>query len=196
MLGNDASLLGGVRPFDDGNDGLVYDSWSRTMAQQLLTGNVVRALEGLEPVFYFTPGSRYLRTVEHLIFGETYFGYVSLLLLLPFLVFCLFRRYFSARTAIATALIFIAIPIGALFGSTFYIYVKHAAHGFGDSAAAFLFLAGIVGLMGRSTMQTSAGCPQRSTGCRVGSTWSSCSPTGVTSTRTRPCPTSDESAAP
>ena len=54
-------------------------------------------------MFYFTPGSRYLRTVEHLIFGETYFGYVSLLLLLPFLVFCLFRRYFTARTALAIA---------------------------------------------------------------------------------------------
>ena len=71
-------------------------------------------------MFYFTPGSRYLRTVEHLFFGETYLGYVSLLLLLPFLVFCLFRRYFTARTALAIALIFIAIPVGALFGSTFY----------------------------------------------------------------------------
>ena len=112
------------------------------MAQQLLVGDVVRALEGLEPVFYFTPGSRYLRTVEHLIFGETYLGYVSLLLLLPFLVFCLFRRYFTARTAIAMAVIFIAIPIGALFGSTFYIYVKHAAHGFGDWPQPFFSLPG------------------------------------------------------
>ena len=48
------------------------------------------------------------------------------------------------------ALIFIAIPIGALFGSTFYLYVKHAAHGYGDSAAAVIFLAGIVVLIGRS----------------------------------------------
>ena len=71
---SDATLLGGVRPFDAGDDGLVYDGWSRIMAQQLLAGDIVGALKGVEPVFNFTPGSRYLRTVEHLIFGETYFG--------------------------------------------------------------------------------------------------------------------------
>lgn len=147
---SDATLLGGVRPFDSGNDGLTYDGWSRIMAQQLLAGDIMSALQGVEAVFYYTPGSRYLRTVEHLIFGETYLGYVSLLLLLPVLVLCLFRRYFAARAALAAALIFIAVPIGALFGSTFYIYVKHAAHGFGDSAAAILLLAGVIGIVGRS----------------------------------------------
>jgi hypothetical protein len=91
-----------------------------------------------------------------LIFGETSFGTVSLLLLLPFLVFALFQRYFVARTALALALIFVAIPIGALFGSTFFIYVKHAAHGFGDSAAAILFLAGVIGIVGISSPGPSA----------------------------------------
>jgi hypothetical protein len=147
---SDATLLGGLRPFDPGDDGLVYDGWSRIMAQQLLEGDIVGAMKGVEPVFNFTPGSRYLRTVEHLIFGETYLGYVSLLLLLPFLVFCLFRRYFATPAALAVLLIFTALPVGALFGSTFYLYVKHAAHGYGDSAAAVLFLAGIVVLIGRS----------------------------------------------
>ena len=108
IMGSDATLLGGVRLFDAGDDGLVYDGWSRIMAQQLLSGDIVGALKGIEPVFYFTPGSRYLRTAEHLVFGETYFGYVSLLLLLPLLVLCLFRRYFTARAALAIALIFIA----------------------------------------------------------------------------------------
>jgi len=156
ILASDSTLLGGVRPFDAGNDGLVYDSWARTMVQQLLAGDVAGALMGGETVFYFTPGSRYLRAVEHLIFGETSFGTVSLLLLLPFLVFGLFRRYFTAQTALAMALIFVAIPVGALFGSTFFIYVKHAAHGFGDSAAAILFLAGVIGIVGISSPGPSA----------------------------------------
>jgi hypothetical protein len=150
IVASDSSLLGGVRPFDSGDDGLVFDGWSRTMTQQLLAGDIEGALKGIEPVFYFTPGSRYLRMVEHLIFGETYLGYVSLLLLLPFLVFCFFRRYFTARVTLAMALIFIAIPVGALFGSTLYNYVKHAAHGYGDPAAAILFLAGTVALLRRS----------------------------------------------
>ncbi|MGI8526839.1 MAG: hypothetical protein ACR2K5_11815 [Pseudolabrys sp.] len=148
MIGNDATLLGGLRPFDGGDDGLVYDGWSRIIVQQLLNGDIVGALKGVEPVFVFTPGSRYLRAVEHLIFGESYFGYVSLLLLLPFLVFCLFRRYLTARAALAVTLIFVAFPIGALFGSTFYLYVKHAAHGYGDPAAAVFFIAATLGLIG------------------------------------------------
>jgi hypothetical protein len=156
IAANEPTLLGGVRPFDAGNDGLVYDSWARLMVQQLLAGDVVGALMGGETVFYFTPGSRYLRAVEHLIFGETSFGTVSLLLLLPFLVFVSFQRYFTARTALAMVLIFVAIPIGALFGSTFFIYVKHAAHGFGDSAAAILFLAGVLGIVGISSQGPSA----------------------------------------
>src|SRR6185369_15359434 len=52
---NDASFLGGVRPFDSGDDGLVYDGFARVMLRQLLAGDVTGALEGSEPVFYFTP---------------------------------------------------------------------------------------------------------------------------------------------
>ncbi len=74
---NDASFIGGVRPFDSGDDGLVYDGYARVMLQHLLAGDIAGALEGCESVFYFTPGMRYLRAVEHVIFGESYLGYLS-----------------------------------------------------------------------------------------------------------------------
>ncbi|HWP27214.1 MAG TPA: hypothetical protein VNL39_12815 [Xanthobacteraceae bacterium] len=146
---HDATFIGGVRPFDGGDDGLAYDGWSRAILQHLLAGDVMRALEGEEKVFYFTPGLRYLRAVEHMIFGETYLGYLSLMLTLPFLVFAAFRRFLTARIALAITLIFIAVPVGALFGSTFYLYVKWAARGFADPAAGAFFLAGLVVLVGR-----------------------------------------------
>ena len=98
---NDASFLGGVRPFDSGDDGLVYDGYARMMLRQLIAGDVAGALAGVEPVFYFTPGLRYLRAVEHLIFGESYLGYLSLVLILPFLVFALFRRFLPLTWALA-----------------------------------------------------------------------------------------------
>jgi hypothetical protein len=147
---HDPSFIGGVRPFDGGDDGLVYDGWGRSILQHLVAGDISRALEGEEKVFYFTPGMRYLRAIEHLIFGETYLGYLSLILLLPFLFFATFRRFLTARTALALTLIFIVIPIGALFGSTFYLFVKWAARGFADPAAAIMFLAGYIALVGRS----------------------------------------------
>jgi hypothetical protein len=150
VLLHDASFIGGVRPFDGGDDGLAYDGWGRAILQHLLAGDVLRALEGEEKVFYFTPGLRYLRAVEHLIFGETYLGYLSLILMLPFVVFAVFRRFLTARIALALTLIFIAMPLGALFGSTFYLYVKWAARGFADPAGATFFLAGLAVLAGRT----------------------------------------------
>ena len=75
-------------------------------------GDIVGALRGEESVFYFTPGMRYLRAFEHVIFGESYLGYLGLMLLLPILVFALFRRFLPPRWAIALALIFTAIPVG------------------------------------------------------------------------------------
>jgi hypothetical protein len=145
---NDLSFLGGVRPFDSGDDGLVYDGYARMMLRQLIAGDVAGALKGVEPVFYFTPGLRYLRVAEHLIFGESYLGYLSLVLILPFLVFALFRRFLPLTWALALTFVFAAVPVGALFGSSLVQYVKWAARGFADPAAYIFFLAAFVLLLG------------------------------------------------
>lgn len=148
---NDASFIGGVRPFDSGDDGLVYDGFAREMLRQLMQGNISAALQGGENVFYFTPGMRYLRAVEHMIFGETYLGYLSLILLLPFLVLAMFRRFLPPEWPLALTFLFVAIPVGVLFGSSLVQYVKWASRGFADPAAYILFLAGFVLLVGRNT---------------------------------------------
>jgi hypothetical protein len=147
---DDASFIGGVRPFDSGDDGLVFDGMARAMLRELLAGNIPGALEGTEKVFYFTPGMRYLRVLEHLIFGETYLGYLSLMLLLPFLVFMIFWRFLPPQWAVALVVIFSALPIGILFGSSLVQYVKWAARGFGDPAAYAFFLAALLLLVGRA----------------------------------------------
>ena len=146
----EANFIGGVRPFDSGDDGLVYDGYARGMLQHLLAGDIAGALEGGEKVFYFTPGTRYLRAAEHVIFGESYLGYLSLMLALPILVFALFRRFLPLRWALALGLIFAGIPIGVLFGSSLVLYIKWAARGFGDPAAYALFLTGCIALLGRA----------------------------------------------
>jgi hypothetical protein len=146
---NDASFVGGVRPFDSGDDGLVYDGYARIMLRRLVAGDIAGALEGAEPVFYFTPGLRYLRAAEHVVFGESYLGYLSLILLLPFLVFALFRRFLPLAWALALTVIFAAIPLGVGFGSSLVQYVKWASRGFADPAAYVLFLAAFVLLLGR-----------------------------------------------
>lgn len=146
---DDGSFLGGVRPFDGGDDGLVYDSFARDMLQRLLAGDFTGFLIGNENVFYYGgPGLRYFRAIEHIFFGESYLGYLSLVLLLPFAAYGLFKRFLPGVWAIALAIGFIAIPVGELFGTTFIDYAKWAARGFADPAAYILFLSGLWVLVG------------------------------------------------
>ena len=148
---DDASFLGGVRPFDGGDDGLFYDGVGRVILQKLLAGDVYGALQGGENVFYYGgPGLRYFRAVEHIIFGETYLGYLSLVLLLPFLVWLLFRRFLPQSWSLTLALVFVAVPVGAIFGTSFTDYAKWASHGFADPMAYILFYAAILPLIGTS----------------------------------------------
>jgi hypothetical protein len=95
---DDGSFVGGVRPFDGGDDGLFYDGVGRRILQEFLAGNIYGALEGGEKVFYYGgPGLRYFRALEHVIFGESYLGYLSLVLLLPLLTWGLARRLLPPR---------------------------------------------------------------------------------------------------
>jgi hypothetical protein len=145
---DDASFLGGVRPFDGGDDGLFYDSIGRQILQYALSGDWYDALRGGESVFWYGgPGLRYARALEHVIFGETYLGYLSLVLAFPFVMLALFRRFLSERWAIALVLLFVAVPLGALFGTTFVQYAKLAAKGFADPAAYIVFFCALLPLM-------------------------------------------------
>jgi hypothetical protein len=146
---DDASFLGGVRPFDGGDDGLFYDGVGRMILLKLLAGDIFGFLEGGEKVFYYGgPGLRYFRAVEHILFGETYLGYLSLVLLLPFLIHSLFRKFLPERWALTLIFLFIAVPIGLLFGTSFANYVKWSARGFADPAAYILFLSAILPIIG------------------------------------------------
>ena len=98
VLLHDASFIGGVRPFDGGDDGLFYEGVGRRIMQYALAGDFWHALEGGEHVYYYGgPGLRYFRAVEHFIFGDSFLGYLSLILAMPLVVFAIFRRFLTAR---------------------------------------------------------------------------------------------------
>ena len=146
---DDVNFIGGLRPLDAGDDGMTYEGYARIMLRDLVSGDLTGVLRGAEPVYYFTPGFRYFALLAHIVFGETYLGYLSLVLALPFLVFALFRRFLPEKWATVIVLGFVATPVGALFGSAFLYYVKWAARGFADSCGYILLLAGIVTLIPR-----------------------------------------------
>jgi hypothetical protein len=142
---DDGSLPGGVRPFDSGDDGLFYDGYGRQILQHLLAGNVYEALRGGESVFYYGgPGLRYFRALEHIVFGESSLGYLALLLLLPIVVYQVFCRFLPTSWAIALILLFVAVPVGFLFGTTFVQYMKFVGKGYADPAAYILFFCALL----------------------------------------------------
>jgi hypothetical protein len=148
---NDASFIGGWRPFDSGDDGLFYEGVGRKIVQYLLAGDYSNALRGEESVFFYGgPGLRYFRALELLVVGDTNLGYLSLMLTLPALAYGVFLRFLPLKWAMAMIIIFVAIPIGGLFGSSYFLYIKWAARGFADPAAAVFFLAGMLLLLGRT----------------------------------------------
>jgi hypothetical protein len=151
---DDASFIGGVRPFDGGDDGLFYDGAGRIILRALLSGNWHEVLRGTENVYFFTPGLRYFRALEHIVFGESYLGYLSLILALPFFVHRLFLRFLPRDWSLALVVVFIAVPVGVLFGTSFLQYEKWAARGFADPAAYFCFLVGMLAVIEQSPTST------------------------------------------
>jgi hypothetical protein len=132
---------------DAGDDGLFYDGAGRIILRALLAGDWRDALRGTEDIYLFTPGLRYFRALEHIVFGETYLGYLSLILALPFVAYRLFMRFLPRDWSVALIVMFIALPVGVLFGTSFLQYAKWAARGFADPAAYVCFLAGILAVI-------------------------------------------------
>ena len=93
----DATFIGGYRPFDGGDDGLIFSGFARDMLQHLVAGDIAGALKGVETVFYFNPGMRYFRALEFLFFGDTFLLYLLLVLILPLIVHAAVARFIGER---------------------------------------------------------------------------------------------------
>jgi hypothetical protein len=140
----DAQFIGGFRPLDSGDDGLTYEGYGRRIVRHLLSGDFATAWQGEEYVYFFAPGMRYVRVLEQFLFGDTFLGYLSMILAFPLIVHALFSRFLTPRWALVIVLLFVATPLGALFGSSLSYYVVWASRGFADPLAFILLFAAIV----------------------------------------------------
>ena len=142
---DDASFLGGVRPFDGGDDGLFYDGVGRVILQKLLGGDICglsarrrKRLLLRRPRPALFPRARARRVRREL------------------------SRLSLAGAAAAVSRLRPVAPVPAgtlaagagdsssspsrsarLFGTTFFQYAQWAARGFADPAAYILFVAGL-----------------------------------------------------
>jgi hypothetical protein len=123
-------------PHGGGDDGITHESMGRAMARAMMSGDWKEALRGGQDVYWDTPGMRYLRFVEKIIFGDTNLGYTALVVLLPWFLYLLVQRIAGKRWAIATVAIFLLSPLGSL---SFVQYIQNAKLGYAE-AAGFGFL--------------------------------------------------------
>ena len=131
-------------PQGGGDDGMVHDGYGRMMAMLAGRSEIVKALEGLEPVYWFTPGTRYLRMVEKLVFGDTNLLFALLIPCVPIVLFYLIRHFLGSRWAWATTAFFVVLPAGNL---SFLQYISNAKLGYGEAIASGLFLLGLALLL-------------------------------------------------
>jgi hypothetical protein len=128
-------------PQGGGNDGMVHDSYGREMAMLIGRGELVDAFAGGEAVYWFTPGTRYIRMVEKLIFGDTNLLYALLTACIPIVIFYLIRHLIGTRAAWVITGLFCATPVGNV---SFQHYIFNARIGYGEAAGGGLFLLGLV----------------------------------------------------
>ncbi len=67
IAADDASFLGGQRPFDGGDDGIHYDGLSRIIVEKFQADDFYGALEGSEKIFYYGGPGLTLCPLEHVV---------------------------------------------------------------------------------------------------------------------------------
>ncbi len=67
IAADDASFLGGQRPFDGGDDGIHYDGLSRIIVEKFQADDFYGALEGSEKIFYYGGSGLTLCPLEHVV---------------------------------------------------------------------------------------------------------------------------------
>ena len=128
-------------PQGGGDDGLTHDGYGHSMALLVADGEVVEALRGFESVYWSTPGTRYVRMLEKLVFGDTNHLFALLVALTPLVVFYLIRRVAGNRPAWIVTLLFCVLPAGNL---SYLQYMANAKLGYGEFVAGLSFLFGLV----------------------------------------------------
>jgi hypothetical protein len=120
---------------------MTHDAMGRTMARLAADGRVADALEGGEAVYWLTPGTRYVRMVEKLLFGDTNHLFLLLISGTPILVFLASRHFAPPYVAWLITAAFWVLPAGTL---SFTEQLTNALAGYGDAIGVSLFFLGVV----------------------------------------------------
>lgn len=145
-------LFGQYYIHEGGEDGPTHETLGRQVLVNALSGNWKQALRGGEDIFWNTPGFRYFRAIEKLVFGDTDFGYLAVVLILPYILFGFLANFISERwsfwiTMVFLFGVFLQSHMLDRLGSTYYIYVMVVRGGWPDTLAYTAFLGALTLLL-------------------------------------------------
>jgi hypothetical protein len=137
---------------EGGEDGLTHATLGRGILVNLLSGNWIQALRGGQDIFWDTPGFRYFRALEKLFFGDTNFGYLAVILILPYVLFGFLANFIAKNWAFWITIffllgVFLHSQVIEGLGFTYHIYVMVARGGWPDALAYTAFLGAITLLL-------------------------------------------------
>jgi hypothetical protein len=117
-------------------DAMLYLSWARQIALDLVDGNIAHALEGGEPVFGFMPGMRYFRALELFVFGSSGFGQALCVLFIPMVLYELMREL---TPRLSVFLVFVLLSV-----TKFVQIIKAAVDGYSDPLGLLLICSALL----------------------------------------------------
>ncbi len=137
---------------EGGEDGLTHATLGREIVVNLLSGNWIQALRGGQDIFWDTPGFRYFRALERLFFGDTNFGYLAVILILPYVFFGFLANFIKRKWAFWITIFFL---LGILLrsreieglGLTYHVYAMIGRGGWPDALAYTAFLGALTLLL-------------------------------------------------
>lgn len=133
----------GYHALDGGMDGLLHESFAKSIFINFIDGNLLEVFRGNEDVYYFMPGMRYFLFLEKLIFGNNFYLIYSVMIFIPLSLYEFFKIYFKKNISFFISVIFIFINIPQLgFGSS--IYYKNLLTAYPEGVLFFILIQSLI----------------------------------------------------
>ena len=135
--------------FGGGDDGIVHYWWGNLIAESLRSFDLHGALRGQEAVFWFTPGFRYIRAFENIVFDGALCLYLIVLFSLPVVLYrLLLKLECSNKFSLMVTIIFLFSPLNFF---SFVEYIRLARLGYGETLSFLCLLLALSSVIGNSS---------------------------------------------
>lgn len=132
---------------EGGEDGLTHHGLGSIILQDVVKGDWTNAIRGGQDLYFDTPGLRYFRAIEKMLFGDNNYGYLMIILFLPYIFYLFLGTFFGKKLSFVLACIFlIGLSPGKILenlGFSYYMYVLVARGGWPDTIGYFAFFAAV-----------------------------------------------------